>query len=449
MADDISTAYTDAVSLINSIPTSTKIRVVSHYDADGISAAGVLCTALYNQGYDFHTSLMRNPFNKGFKRLAEEQNELIIFSDMGSGQIETIEKLGTKVIILDHHQFIRPSKTKDITQINANAYGINGNYEACGATLSYRFATALNQENSILAPLALAGAIGDKQHIGGIKGFNNQILEVALKDNLLTTRIGSKLYGKNIYDALYYSIDPFYKNLSGNDPEIKRLLKLLSFTEETSLDSLSEENLKKLNSLLLIRLLDSDVQPTIIDIVFRTRYYAPILDCELERFADLLDACGKNGARSLGLSICLGNTKDIVEAETIEKDYKTKILKSLQELATNNFEQTPAFHYFHSDSSSLGGVVAGIAINYAVDNSKPLFSLTHKDHEIHISCRGTQPLVTQGLDLGEAMKTIATELNGFGGGHKIAAGATIAEDKEQEFLSKVTTIINTQVKPTL
>jgi RecJ-like exonuclease len=368
---------------------------------------------------------------------------------MGSGQIETIEKLGTKVIIFDHHQFIRPAKSNDIIQINANAYGINGNYEACGATLCYRFATSLNKENNILAPMALAGAIGDKQHIGGIKGFNKQILEIALKDNLLTTCIGSKLYGKNIYDALYYSIDPFYKKLSGNDSEIKRLLKLLSLTEDTSIESLSGEKLKKLNSLLLIRLLDSGVQPSIIDIVFRTRYYAPILDCELERFADLLDACGKNGARSLGLSICLGNTKDFVEAETIEKDYKTKIIKSLKKLATNNYEQTSAFHYFYSDSSSLGGVVAGIAINYVVDNSKPLFSLARKDHEIHISCRGTQPLVAQGLDLGQAMKLVATELNGFGGGHKIAAGATITEDNEQEFLSKVTTIINTQVKSAL
>jgi single-stranded-DNA-specific exonuclease len=448
MTDDISRVYTDAVSLVKSLPTSTKIRVVSHYDADGISAAGILCTALYNQGYDFHASLMRNPFDKGFKRLAEEQNELIIFSDMGSGQIETIEKLNTKVIILDHHQFIRPSKTNDIIQINANALGINGNYEACGATLSYRFATTLNTENKILAPIALAGAIGDKQHIGGIKGFNQQILETALKDKLLTTRIGSKLYGKNIYDALYYSIDPFYKNLSGNDPEIKRLLKLLSLPEDTSLDSLSEDTVKKINSLLLIQLLEAEVQPTIIDIVFRTRYYAPILHCELERFADLLDACGKNDARSLGLSICLGNTKDITEAEKIEKDYKTKILQELQKLATDTYEHTTAFHYFYSESSSLGGVVAGIAINYVVDNSKPLFSLTRKDHEIHISCRGTQPLVTQGLDLGHAMKTVATELNGFGGGHKIAAGATIAADKEQEFISKVTTIINNQVKPT-
>ena len=43
-------------------------------------------------------------------------------------------------------------------------------------------------------------------------------------------------------------------------------------------------------------------------------------------------------------------------------------------------------------------------------------------------------LVENGLDLGGAMKTVSSEIGGFGGGHKIAAGATIQLDKEKEFL---------------
>ena len=448
MADDIFTLCTDAASLVNSLSPSSRIRVVSHYDADGISAAGIICAAVYAQGYDFHASLMRNPFDKGIKRLAEEQNDVIIFSDMGSGQIESIEKLNSKIIILDHHQFLRSSSSSNIIQINVNACGINGNYEACGATLCYTFATALNPANSVLAPLALTGAIGDKQHIGGIRGFNKQILENALKNNLLTTRVGSKIYGKTLYDALYYSIDPYYRGLSGNEKEINRILELLNLTSDTTIDSLAEESIRKINSLLLLRLIDASVKPQIIDIVLRTRYYSDILGCELERLADLLDACGKNGARGLGLSICLGNKKDISEAESIEKDYKTKILIALQELASGNLEHTTSYQYFYSNSSSLGGVVAGIAMNYVVDTSKPLLSLARQNDELHISCRGTQQLVVQGLDLGQAMKTVAAELNGFGGGHKIAAGATISLDKEKDFLSKVSTIIQKQVKHT-
>ncbi|MCK5458726.1 MAG: DHH family phosphoesterase, partial [Thermoplasmatales archaeon] len=84
MSDDISELNRVAAELVLSYPKSTRIRVISHYDADGISAAGILCTALYREGYEFHATLMRNPFNKGLERLAKEKNELIIFSDMGS-----------------------------------------------------------------------------------------------------------------------------------------------------------------------------------------------------------------------------------------------------------------------------------------------------------------------------------------------------------------------------
>ena len=93
MSENISELIKTATEIVLSYPKSSRIRIISHYDADGISAAGILCTALYREGYDFHATCMRNPFNKGLERLAKEKNDLIIFSDMGSAQIERIEKV--------------------------------------------------------------------------------------------------------------------------------------------------------------------------------------------------------------------------------------------------------------------------------------------------------------------------------------------------------------------
>ena len=61
--------------------------------------------------------------------------------------------------------------------------------------------------------------------------------------------------------------------------------------------------------------------------------------------------------------------------------------------------ETDGMRYFYADNSSLGGVIAGIAMNYVLDEKKPLFSLTRKetDDEVHVSCRGNQKLVAQGL----------------------------------------------------
>jgi len=50
------------------------------------------------------------------------------------------------------------------------------------------------------------------------------------------------------------------------------------------------------------------------------------------------------------------------------------------------------------------------------------------------------------LDLGLAMNEAAIPLKGHGGGHKIAAGATISLEKEEEFLVVVDKIIAQQMK---
>jgi len=446
MSYDISLLNKKAVKAVLSLPKSTRIRIISHYDADGISAAGILCKALYREGFDFHVTLMRNPFNKGLDRLAKEENSLIIFSDMGSGQIETIEKLSSKVIILDHHQFLKKEVNENIVQINANLCGINGNYEASGATLAYSFAESLNQKNIDLSFLALVGAIGDKQHIGGIRGFNKKILENALEKKILSENVGIKLHGKSIFDGLFFSIDPYYKNLSGKKEEITKLLLKMGIKPETKIIDLKEQELTQLHSYLLFKLIKAGCHQSILDMTIRKRYHSESTGYELERFADLLDACGKNGHRGVGLSICLGTHEAFNEAEKIEKEYKQKILDSLISLEENIIKTFKAIEYFYSDSSSLGGVVAGIAMMYIMKGDKPLFSIAKKTDEIHVSCRGNQELVKNGLDLGGAMNAVSSEIGGYGGGHKIAAGATISLDYEEEFLKKTDQIIYKQLR---
>jgi single-stranded-DNA-specific exonuclease len=448
MVEELVARCQKAAEMLLSFPTSTRVRVVSHYDADGISAAGVLCTMLYRAGYEFHATLMRNPFTKGFDRLKQEHNELILFADMGSGQLATIEEIGCKAIILDHHQYQTAQTPENIVQINSNLLGVDGNYEVSGATLSFLLATAVDQANEDLSWIALTGAIGDKQYIGGIRGVNKEILDAALKNGVLTEQTGLKICGETLGDALYYSVDPYYVGLSGNHQEIQTILSHLGLDPSVILSDVTPEALIRLQSYLLFRLLKTGCQSNIIDIVIRKRYIVPSQGYELERFADLLDACGKNGHRSLGLSLCLGDATAWNDAVEVEKDYKQKLLDGLSGLQDGGIHETAGMRYFYSENSSLGGVVAGIAMNYVLDDAKPLFALTRKetDSEVHVSCRGNQRLVAEGLDLGAAMKQVAAELGGFGGGHKIAAGATIGFDKEKEFIENVDKILIDQVK---
>ena len=76
MNKDVFELNNKASKMILSIPKSTRFRVISHYDADGISAAAIICKTLFREGFEFHASLMRNPFTKGLDRVKNEGNEI-------------------------------------------------------------------------------------------------------------------------------------------------------------------------------------------------------------------------------------------------------------------------------------------------------------------------------------------------------------------------------------
>jgi len=445
MTEDIWKLAEQASQQILSKKPYTRFRVISHYDADGISAAAIMSHALFRAGFDVHTTLMRNPFTKGLERLKEEKNECIIFTDMGSGQLSMIEPLQAEIIIIDHHQ-VRNKKTPDnILQINANLCGINGNYEACGATLSYAVAKKMNEKNIDLLALALTGATGDKQYIGGFRGYNKQLLDEAIDHNILRPVVGLKLSDEPLLDALYYSIDPFYPNLSGQKDKIQEFLQQLHIDPKKTYHQLNDDERKRLHSLLILRLVEQGCEANILDTVIRERYESPTTHGELESFADLIDSCGKGGHRDIGLSLCLGDTTAYDQALDHEQTYKDQILEELLILEQNGVKETTSFRYFYANHSSLGGVIGGILTNFLLDKEKPLLSIAKKPDELHVSARGNQYLVDKGLDLGSALQQAAKTFDGHGGGHKIAAGATVSADIEKEFIQKVDDIISSQI----
>ncbi len=444
MVEELTAKLHDAVCLLRTFPPSTRVRIVSHYDADGTAAAAILCRMLLREGYDVLATLMRNPFTKGFDRLMTEDDPLLIFSDMGSGQLESIERLKGSSIILDHHQPGATPPSQKVVQVNTNLCGIDGNYAACGATLSYLFATMVNPVNTDLVFLAIAGAIGDRQHMGGFQGVNHEIVQAALKSGQVTETIRVKLEGQTLIDALSSSIDPYYPGLSGNREAVHLFLQHLGISEDTFVETLGGEAMVRLQSALALSLMKSGCAKEVLDLVISPRFSSAQFPVDLERLADVLDACGKSGYRGVGFSLCLDGRHSWAEVEDIDHKYREKILAALRMLPQTMTEKK-GLRYFISDDSSLGGVIAGIAAMYVPPHDKSLFALTRKDEELHVSCRGNRALVERGLDLGAAMRQVASELGGHGGGHKIAAGATIDIAKEAQFLQKTDELLASQV----
>jgi RecJ-like exonuclease len=445
MKNDFHELTNKAAIWIKQAEPDTRFRVISHYDADGITAAAIICKALYREGYDYHTTLMRNPFTKGIETLKKEKNTHLIFTDMGSGQLPMIENISAEILVIDHHQLIQENTKKNIIQINANQCGLNGNYDACGSSVSLEVAKQINKNNLDLAGFAIAGATGDKQYIGGFRGINKNIINEAIKEKIIDKHIGLKLSQRSLSESLYYSVEPYYQGLSGDYETIFELLKKLHIDKNETYNDLDKEKKRKLHSILMLHLIKQGCESSMLDTVIRTRYSTVVTYGEMEQFADLLDSCGKGGYRDIGLALCLGDKNSYEEAKNNEKTFKTTLLESLNLVKFNGVKETPSFRYFYTDHTSLGGIIAGIASNFIFDKEKPLFSIARKKGELHISGRGNQYLVNKGLDLGYAMSTVAELVQGHGGGHNIAAGATFPIESEDQFIRETDKIITKQL----
>jgi len=79
-------------------------------------------------------------------------------------------------------------------------------------------------------------------------------------------------------------------------------------------------------------------------------------------------------------------------------------------------------------------------------NNLPLIGFADTENgNVKVSARGTQELIEKGLNLSIALKKAAGAMGGVGGGHDIAAGATIPKGKEEEFLELLEKEIKNQL----
>jgi RecJ-like exonuclease len=81
-----------------------------------------------------------------------------------------------------------------------------------------------------------------------------------------------------------------------------------------------------------------------------------------------------------------------------------------------------------------------------VDRGTPILAFAQKSEtKTKISARGTHTLTRNGLDLSQVMGEASKAVGGKGGGHNVAAGATIPAGREAEFIEAADIIIGEQM----
>ena len=198
-----------ASDLLLSLPKKTKVKVVGHVDADGIAAACIVAITLARAGYRFHISIKRTePYL--IKEVEKEENEFVIFVDIGSSYLQDMEILKDNTIVLDHHQLYE-EVPPNVMCINACLYGLDGSQEACGASVAYAFANALDKGNKDLSQLAVAGIIGDKQ---SFLGYNKKVIEDGIGEGFIEERERYILAETKLKEFLENSLEPYFSGFS-------------------------------------------------------------------------------------------------------------------------------------------------------------------------------------------------------------------------------------------
>jgi RecJ-like exonuclease len=90
-------------------------------------------------------------------------------------------------------------------------------------------------------------------------------------------------------------------------------------------------------------------------------------------------------------------------------------------------------------------VLAGLGTLYFFDDTKATFGISKKQGNDHISARAPRQLVKAGVNLGLACKMAGVSAGGVGGGHNIAAGATVPSKREKQFLKELDRVIGEQL----
>lgn len=418
-------------------------RVVSHYDADGISSAGIICHTLRRAGKEFQVSLFKSLNSREMEAISKMDGDCLIISDMGASFVQELEALPRDVIILDHHS--SQDESERLLHINPHLHGIDGMTAACGASMCMLLALAVDEANWDLAPLALAGMAGDRQHTGAIQGINRYILQGADERGLTQRSNGSLIPSGDLEEELYLCTDPYIPAVSGDLEGVGRLLLEAGIPPGSRFEGLEPEQRRRLSSLIALRLMEGGVTLDTMMEVSRSRYFLPGWDMDSESLASLFNACGRMDMDGMGVSLALGDEASIREAKNINRDYRMSIIQSVSQVRQNGLVALDNIQYFHSPSSGFTGIMCGIAMQFFADPGKPTLGLSRKEETVRVSGRATWKLLEKGVDLSLALREASQKAGGNGGGHRIASGGAFPLTNEDLFLKELDAIIGAQL----
>ncbi len=425
--------------------------IVHHYDCDGITSGSIAASWFEKNGRKYRMKAARKLDPEFIASIAGEN--CVIFVDLGGGS-GFVDEMKNNVVIIDHHQPVCMGHL----QANPHLSGFDGGSELSAAGCAY-FAFKTSVE------LGVVGAVGDMQ--APFRSLNKLMLDEAVLQGQVGVSTDLLLFGRNsrpLTQFLLYADEPYLPGLTGHEDACQKFLSGLGIglkegEKWRAYNDLDAGEKKKLVS-ALAELLSMKISPEAANRL--TGEIFTLLNRpdgtelrDASEFSTLLNACGRNGRPELGVDVCLSREGAYGKARVLLAEHRKNLREGI-EFAMKNSQDLGKFLLIDGRgaiSDSIIGVVAGMLFPGA--RNKPVLALSLEEsgmeksgddfsrsgtsqasstQKIKLSTRGTKKLVAEGLNLSKILSECCAVVGGVGGGHNIAAGATIPNDKLDEFL---------------
>jgi RecJ-like exonuclease len=407
--------------------------IVHHYDCDGITSGSIAANWFEAQKKPYRLLTVRKIDDEVVKRAAQEKQ--LIFIDLGSGS-SALSELEGEVVIIDHHQLAHHSHL----QANPHQFGFDGGRELSAAGCAYFvFNTAID--------LGVVGAVGDIQY--PFTSLNRLMLGRAVEQRAVAVSTDIHLFGRNsrpLLQLLAFADEPYLPGLTGHEDACLSLLEGMSIPLKEgnswrTYSDLSAPEKKKLVSALakLLAIRSSSEAASRLTGEVYTLLNRPQKTelSDASEFSTLLNACGRNDKPQLGVDVCLGKTGAYEQARALLSEHRKNLREGIS-FALAHFQDCGKFILIDGRGAipdAIIGVVAGML--FAGARKKPVLALSYEESgKIKLSTRGTHKLVEQGLNLGKILSEVCPLVGGVGGGHNIAAGASIPPENLDLFIKE-------------
>ena len=439
--------------LRTSVEGGNEVAIITHLDADGISAGSIMATALRRMGARYSVRAVSEMNSTLVENMKTDSRDFYVITDLGGGWASNLRKtLDDKWAIIDHHEISEEEiLTDDRGQIlNPWKYGIDGGREVSAGGMAYLVASALDLKNRDLSARAVISAIADRQDQGdkrSFSGLNAEILKTAQSLGLVSADLDIIVTGRETrppHEALAFSLLHYIDGLTWNREACYLLLKnagiklkdkdgrwrvLAEFSQEEK--GAVVEALAKFVGGLDMKLSGILVDDLIGYVYTLAREDRRSLLRDAREFSTMLNACGRIGRAGVGIAICMGDRNTALTAgEEILTRYKMTLCKSISTIFSEKWRLADdGMTTFVNGDGILEEAMLGAASSLLSTSpslrGRLLFVRTlAKDGTYKFSSRKCLDCRSE-ADLGMIMRECSKALNGIGGGHSAAAGCSI------------------------